>query len=83
LPPTADSKRPLDGFGMHIGPARCSGANCEGWGVELIACAGRERHDLQSEARGLLCRRLEAYLFTATLKHLNRNNRIPPNEELG
>ena len=36
------------------------------------------------EARGLLRgRRLAAYLFAAPLKHLNRDNCVPPNEELG
>src|SRR5438128_10502418 len=38
---------------------------------------------VRREARGLLRRRPEAYLFATTLKHLNRDNCVPPNEELG
>ena len=32
---------------------------------------------------GLRRRRLEAYLFATTLKHLNRDDCVPPNEEFG
>src|SRR5512145_388798 len=35
------------------------------------------------EARGLLGRRLEPYLFGAAFKPLNRDDCVPPNEELG
>ena len=38
---------------------------------------------VRREARGLLRRRPEAYLFATTLKHLNRDDCVPPNEELG
>jgi len=38
---------------------------------------------VRREAHGLLRRRPEAYLFAATLKHLNRDDCVPPNEELG
>ena len=39
---------------------------------------------LGQQLEGLLrARRLEADLFTATLKHLNRDNCVPPDEELG
>ena len=39
---------------------------------------------VRGEARDLLRgRRLEAYLFAATLKHLNGDNCLPSNEELG
>src|SRR5438876_10462038 len=38
---------------------------------------------VRREAHGLLRRRPEAYLFAATLKHLNRDDCVPPDEKLG
>jgi len=51
--------------------------------MSITAAAPTRMVLLTIRACSLLCHRLEAYLFTTTLEHLNRDNRVPPDEEFG
>jgi len=68
----------LSFLGLGVQPPQPS------WGAMLA----ESKRELKRSARarmlvGLRRRRLEAYLFATTLKHLNRDDCVPPNEEFG